>query len=74
MPNPSREAKISGTNVDREILIFPVQLSTSRVGNLTRLIHTFAICVTVHTCTTAGTSNMPTSYQKWVWEREAHTN
>ena len=32
------------TNADREILIFPVQLTTSRIGNLTRLIHTLAIC------------------------------
>ena len=28
---------------------FPVQLTTSRIGNLTRLIHTLAICVTIHT-------------------------
>ena len=28
----------SGANADREIIIFPVQLTTSRVGNLTRLI------------------------------------
>ena len=27
-------------------IIFPVQLTTSRIGNLTRLIHTFAVCVT----------------------------
>ena len=27
---------------------FPVQLTTSRIGNLTRLIHTLAICVTIH--------------------------
>ena len=26
-----------------------VQLTTSRIGNLTRLIHTLAICVTIHT-------------------------
>ena len=26
--------------------IFPVQLTTSRIGNLTRLIHTLAICLT----------------------------
>ena len=31
-----------------EISIFPVQLTTSRTGNLTRLIHTLAICVTIH--------------------------
>ena len=28
---------------------FSVQLTTSRIGNLTRLIHTLAICVTIHT-------------------------
>ena len=27
----------------------PVQLTTNRIGNLTRLIHTLAICVTIHT-------------------------
>ena len=31
-----------------EYLFFPVQLTTSRIGNLTRLIHTLAICVTIH--------------------------
>ena len=39
--------KSSGTNEDREIFIFPVQLTTSRIGNLTRLILTLAICVTI---------------------------
>ena len=39
-PNPSRETKFSGANGDREILIFPVQLTASRIGNLTRLIYT----------------------------------
>ena len=29
--------------------IFPVQLTTCRTGNLTRLIHTLSICVTIHT-------------------------
>ena len=43
------EYKFSGTNVDGGIFIFPVQLTTSRTGNLTRLIHTLAICVTIHT-------------------------
>ena len=28
---------------------FPVQLTTCRIGNLTRLIHTLAICVTINT-------------------------
>ena len=40
----------SATNADRGIFIFPVQLITSRIGNLTRLIHTLlAICATIHT-------------------------
>ena len=30
--------KFSGANADREIFIFPVELTTSRIGNLTRLI------------------------------------
>ena len=45
-PNPSRETKFSGANADREVFSFPVQLTTSRIDNLTRLIHTLAICVT----------------------------
>ena len=36
-------------NADKEVLFFPVQLTTSRIGSLTRLIHTLAICVTIHT-------------------------
>ena len=47
--NPFRETKFSGANADRKIFIFPVQLTTCRTGNLTRLIHTLAICVTIHT-------------------------
>ena len=38
--NPSRETNFSGTHGDRGIFIFPVQLITNRIGNLTRLIHT----------------------------------
>ena len=50
LPNPSRETKLPGANGDREIFIFPVQLTTSRIGNLTRLIITLAICddLTLH--------------------------
>ena len=33
----------------QEISIFPVQLTTSRIGNLIRLVLTIAICVTIHT-------------------------
>ena len=44
LPNPSRETKFSGANGGRKIFIFPVQLTTSRIGNLTRLILTLATC------------------------------
>ena len=47
--NPSRETRFSGANGDREMFIFPVQLTTSRVGNLTRLIHTLLYVMTIHT-------------------------
>ena len=40
----SRETKVSGVNADWEILFFSFQLTTCRIGNLTRLIHTLAIC------------------------------
>ena len=43
------ETKFSGANGNREIFIFPIQLTTCRTGNLTRLIHTLAICVTIQT-------------------------
>ena len=45
----SRETKFSGANADREIFIFPVQLTTSRIGNLTRLVHTLLYVMTIHT-------------------------
>ena len=41
------QTKFAGTNEDIEILIFPIQLNTSRIGNLTRLVLTLAICVTI---------------------------
>ena len=50
----------SGANADREILIFSVQLATYRIGNLTGLVHTLAICVAIHH---AGTFKMPISYE-----------
>ena len=46
--NPSCETKFSGANADREIFNVPVQLTTCRIGNLIRLIYTFAICVIIH--------------------------
>ena len=46
----SRETKFSGANnADRENMIFPVQLTSCRIGNLTRLIHSLAICMCDHT-------------------------
>ena len=45
--NPSRETKFSGTHMDRGIFIFPIQLTTSRIGNLTRLIHTLLYVMTI---------------------------
>ena len=47
--NPSRETKFSGTHGDRGILSVPVQLTTSRIGNLTRLIHTLLYVMIIHT-------------------------
>ena len=43
--NPSRETKFPTTYEDRRRFNVPVQLTTSRIGNLTRLIHTLAIYV-----------------------------
>ena len=36
--------KFSGVNGGREIFIFPVQLNTSRIGNLTRLRYSCYMC------------------------------
>ena len=33
----------------QENVFLPIQLSTSRISNLTRLIHILAMCVTIHT-------------------------
>ena len=41
----SGETEFSGANGDRELLIFPVQLTTSRIGSLTQLIHVMCVCV-----------------------------
>ena len=44
----TRETKLSGANGDREMFIFPVQLTTSRIGSLTRLIHFLLYVMTIH--------------------------
>ena len=56
LPNPTRESKFSGANGDKEIFIFSVQLTTSRIGNLSRLIYTLAtVCVCLdHTILSTG--------------------
>ena len=41
--------KFSGASADRGIFIFPVQLTTSRIDNLTRLIHTLLYVMAIHT-------------------------
>ena len=43
---PSRETKLSGANEDREVLIIPVQLITSRIDNLIRFIHCCCLHIT----------------------------
>ena len=50
LPKPSRETKFSGANGDRKIYIFPLQLTTSRIGNLTQLILLMSCVVTIHIC------------------------
>ena len=52
--NPSRETKFSDTYGDRGIFVFPVQLTTSRIGNLTRLIHTLLYVMTIRTTSTTA--------------------
>ena len=57
-PNPSRKAKLSGANGDRELFIFPVNLTTSRIGNLTRLIHTLLCVRAIHTYVLSTRANI----------------
>ena len=45
---PVSRDQFSGANGDRGTFVFPVQLTTSRIGNLTRLILTLAICVIIY--------------------------
>ena len=46
---PSREIKFSDPSGDRGIFIFPVQLTTSRIGDLPRLIRTLLYICDDHT-------------------------
>ena len=45
----SRETKSSGANGDREKFILPVQLTTTRIAILIRLIHTLLYGMSIHT-------------------------
>ena len=45
-------------------IIFPVQLTTSRIGNLTRLIHTLLYVMTIHIHTCRSTTVSCSSKQK----------
>ena len=55
-PNLSCETKSSDANGDRgiELFIFPLRLNTSRISNLTRLIHTPLRVMTIHNITHAN--------------------
>ena len=54
LPNPSRETKFSGANEDGEKKVFLVQLTTSRNGNLTRLILLLLDVMAIHTSSNFG--------------------
>ena len=62
--NPSRETKFSGTYGDRGMLIFPVQLTTTRIGNLTRA-HTTACpsVKTTHSSRALSLRNLVSGYE-----------
>ena len=47
---------------EQGIIHFPVQLTTCRTGNLTWLIHTLAICVTIQRKFYSIASNISTIY------------
>ena len=48
-------------------IIFPVQLTTSRIGNLTRLIHTLLYVMTIH-----GSSNIHYKERKAINTKPRH--
>ena len=47
LARPNSQARTMRTG-KYEIFIFPVQPTTSRIGNLTRVIHTLATCVAIY--------------------------
>ena len=46
----SRETYFSGANRDREEMIFPVQLTTSKIGYHTVVTHILLYVLTIYTC------------------------
>ena len=65
MAEPVSRDQISGANRYREIFIFPVhQLTTSRIGNLTRLIYTPLYMMTINTYTYVAMNITCSRYEK----------
>ena len=71
---PVSRDQYSGANGDREILIFPVQLTPRRIGNLTRLILTLAIRDDHTHIHTPVLSTCPLHTNSGCGKREAHIN
>ena len=55
LPNLTRGTKLSGANEEREKSVFPVQLTTSRIGNHTWLIPSLLKVMTTQGCTLSAT-------------------
>ena len=62
---PGSRDQFSGTHGNRGILVFPVQLTTSRIGNLTRLIHTLLCVMTIHICVATHTHYMDLRFREF---------
>ena len=58
---------------DRGMFIFPVQLTTSRIGNLTRLIHTLIYVMTIHTYIHTYVDDILVSGEKETCDELHHT-
>ena len=74
----SRETTFSGAYGDKEMLFFPVQLNTSRIGNLTS-VHPYSILyvMTIHTYRIGSRKNNrtdnPISYLEKLMNRQSST-
>ena len=74
-PNPSREAKFSGANGDRDIYIyFPCSADHGQDWQPYPVGPYSATCDGhTNTLNASDIVNMPTSYQLWMWEKERRT-